>query len=177
MLKFSMNGKYFTGIGSRETPERVCSAMTQISSYLEHEGYTLRSGGADGADLAFERGMIQGHKEIWLPWLKFNKSDSLLLPTSEAFSIAATVHPVWDRLSPAAKKLHARNCHQVLGETLDDPSAFLLCWTPNGKIAGGSATAINLAMRYNVPVFNLATVHDENYIDGVKDFLTIIGEI
>lgn len=169
-----MTKQYYTGIGSRQTEAIVCDAMTEIAMWLDSRSYILRSGGADGADLAFERGAT--NKEIWIPWEKFNRSESTLLPSAEAFDIAATIHPVWNNLSQAAKKLHARNCHQVLGASLDDPSSFLLCWTPNAKATGGSATAINLAMKHKIPVFNFATVTNGSYIDGVKDFLTMIGE-
>ena len=169
-----MNKQYYTGIGSRQADETVCSAMTETAKLLDSCGYTLRSGGADGADLAFEKGAL--NKEIWVPWKGFNSNESNLTPSKEAFDIAKTVHPVWFKLSQAAQKLHARNCHQVLGNDLKTPSLFLLCWTPDGKITGGSATAINLAIRYNIPVFNYATVTDGDYINAVKDFLLIIGE-
>ena len=50
--------KYYAGIGSRETPEDVCGRMTKLASILERKGYTLRSGGAVGADTAFAGGVV-----------------------------------------------------------------------------------------------------------------------
>lgn len=52
---------------------------------------------------------------------------------------------------------HARNCHQVLGANLDSPVDFVLCWTPGGATTGGTATAIKLARKHNIPVINMAT--------------------
>ena len=46
----------YTGIGSRETPHHILTLMTEIANILDNIGYTLRSGGADGADTAFALG-------------------------------------------------------------------------------------------------------------------------
>jgi predicted Rossmann fold nucleotide-binding protein DprA/Smf involved in DNA uptake len=48
--------KYYAGIGSRETPKEICNKMTEIASLLEKQDFVLRSGGANGADSAFEKG-------------------------------------------------------------------------------------------------------------------------
>lgn len=170
--------KYYTGVGSRETPEKVCKYMSCIATSFEQLGYILRSGGAGGADLAFESGVLDpNNKEIWLPWNGFNGSTSNLLPSDQSYKLAQTIHPVWNRLSPAAKSLHARNCNQVLGKDLATPSNFLICWTKNAEIKGGTATAINLALNNNVPVLNLGKWNSiASMYEATKDFLIIIGE-
>jgi hypothetical protein len=148
---------YYTGIGSRKTPPEICELMTKIASLLEEFGYTLRSGGADGADSAFEAGVrSELNKEIYLPWKKFNGSTSKhTKPSPEAFLMASTIHPVWDKLSYGAKALHARNIHQVLGADLNTPSELLICWTDGGGVTGGTATAIKIAKQRNISVWNL----------------------
>ena len=58
----------YAGIGSRETPEGVLLKMEKIAFYLAHRyDATLRSGGAIGADIAFEAGCdsANGKKEIF----------------------------------------------------------------------------------------------------------------
>lgn len=57
--------KIYAGIGSRKTPKKILEQMRNISSFLAKEGYTLRSGGADGADSAFEDGcdLVLGEKK------------------------------------------------------------------------------------------------------------------
>ena len=56
----------FAGIGSRETPPEVLQEMSGITEYLESQGFVLRSGGAKGADKAFERGSRHAtRKEIY----------------------------------------------------------------------------------------------------------------
>ena len=148
--------KYYTGVGSRKTPPDILSLMTRIAKYLHSLGYILRSGAADGADKAFEEG-AGNRKEIFLPWKGFNGSTSELynIPV-DAFVIAKSVHPNWERCDEAVRKLHARNVLQVYGRNLNSCSQFLVCWTRNAKLVGGTATAINLAEQNNIPVFNLA---------------------
>jgi hypothetical protein len=157
--------KTYAGIGSRETPEDVCRFMTRIARWLEARHHlVLRSGGAKGADTAFERGTI-GPKQIFLPWNGFNgrtMQRGLLVANSErAYDIAKKHHPKWYSLSDLSKAMHARNTHQLLGATCEEPSAFVVCWTPDGSIGkttsktGGTGQAIRIAHAYGIPVFNL----------------------
>ena len=155
-----MINNYWTGIGSRSTPGSVCDLMTETATRLEDEGYILRSGGADGADYAFELGVKEyNNKEIYLPWIRFNDNPSSLVVdmNGPAPYFASQIHPAWDNLTRGPKALHARNVHQVLGKYLIEPSKFLICWTEGGKVVGGTATAINLAKCFRIPVFNLGS--------------------
>lgn len=156
----------YTGVGSRETPRDMFDILADYAEALAWAGYTARSGGAEGADTAIEVGADRGRgsKEIFLPWRGFNKnSSSLFGVTPAAMTIASTVHPAWGRLSDAAQKLHGRNVYQILGDNLSAPSEFLICWTKDGlelekersSKSGGTATAVVLACRHKVPVFNL----------------------
>ena len=40
--------KFYSGIGSRETPQDIMELMTSIAAQLARQHWTLRSGGADG---------------------------------------------------------------------------------------------------------------------------------
>lgn len=161
--------KYYTGIGSRETPPDIIGKMIGIGLKLNTLGYTLRSGGAEGADSAFEL-KAGTNKEIYLPWVGFNNNPSkLYYPTNEAFELAKTIHPVWDILTVGGKKLHARNMHQVLGMDLKTPSSFLVCWTKNGTVIGGTASAMKLAKKNNIPIYNLFFLED--YINLTNNIL------
>ena len=146
--------KKYAGIGSRKTPTDVLQTMTQIARELDSIGYTLRSGGAPGADLAFESGSTE--KEIYLPWPNFNANESVLHTVcDESLKMAARYHPAWCKLSQPARKLMARNCYQVLGPSLNEPVKFVVCWTPEGRSVGGTAQAIRIAKDWKIPVFNL----------------------
>src|SRR5277367_3304536 len=133
--------KYYAGIGSRETSQEVKWQIHAIALYLADDGWTLRSGGADGADIAFEYGAGDGLKEIFLPWKGFNNNRSSLYDIPDkAYEISAQHHPRWQYLKAPVKKLMARNAQQVLGKNLDSPVEFVICWTPDGCTKGENRT-------------------------------------
>jgi hypothetical protein len=149
---------FYIGIGSRETPIDIQRIMYRFAQVMAEQGMTLRSGGADGADSAFEQGCdsVQGKKQIYLPWVGFNgRSSQFTKPSNAAYDLASEIHPAWFKCSRGMKALHARNCHQILGMDLNSPSSFVVCWTPGGKLVGGTRTALVLASLNNIPVFNL----------------------
>jgi hypothetical protein len=160
--------KYYTGIGSRSTPMNILNLMTSIAIILETKEYCLRSGGADGADKAFEDGCINAFvktKEIYLPWANFNNNPSPLHHIhTDAYKLAEKYHPAWNRCSEGGKKLHARNVYQILGQDLNTPSEFVICWTSDGKATGGTGQAIRIANDYNIPVYNLYNEKDKTLI-------------
>lgn len=162
--------KYYAGIGSRKTPVNVLEIMTQLATKLEQDGYILRSGGAVGADTAFERGVRDPeNKEIFLPWRGFNGSDSPLCElTREAYDMAKVFHPAWERCSTVARKFHARNCYQVLGPTLTLPSRFIVCWTPNALMTGGTGQALRIAQHHGVEICNMA---DDAVLNRIEEYI------
>lgn len=153
-----MNNKYYyAGIGSRETPKEVLQCFGDIARYLAKNNFILRSGGANGADHWFEKGcdLKNGEKEIYLPWSRFNGSNSnLVLNDLKAYEIAKKFYPYWNNLKDGTKKLQARNSYQVLGYDLNTPSDFIICYTKNGKGQGGTGQAIRIAKYYNIKIFD-----------------------
>lgn len=162
--------KYFTGVGSRETPQDIQDIMEEFAFKLSQDCWVMRSGGAEGADSAFQAGASNTfatfEPEIYMPWYGFNNlytEPGLLFPTKwkniqEAYEIASKIHPNWDACSDGAKTLHSRNIYQVLGHNLATPSKFLICWAKtdkNGDATGGTRTTWMLAKQYNIPCFNL----------------------
>ena len=163
----------YTGIGSRSTPPDVLALMTTLAAELSSNGWTLRSGGAAGADAAFEAGASVLQREIYLPWAAFNGNLSALYTvTEEATRLSLKFHPTPERLSVGVKKLMGRNIYQVLGLDLNAPSDFLVFWTPSDGV-GGTWQAIRIASHYNVPVFNL---RDEGAADQVRNFASSVQE-
>lgn len=167
---------FYAGIGSRQAPIQILALMREFAYHAAHAEWTLRSGGADGADAEFEKGCDDGNgqKEIFLPWKSFNKNPSSLYPaTEDAMKVAAEIHPNWKGLREPARKLVARNMHQIMGKTLKQPVKCVICWTPDGcesykkysRKTGGTGSAIALASLNNIPVFNLA--NDERYFDAI----------
>lgn len=163
--------RYYAGIGARQTPKPYLDLMRDIAAKLALQKMTLRSGGADGADSAFEYGhrvamtaqraeFVQ-EPEIFLPWKGFNRNESSLVARDlpgKAAVIAAAAHPNWRALRPAAKWMHTRNVAQVLGADLETPSEFVICWTPKGSGSGGTGQAIRVAQEYDIPVYDLGAL-------------------
>jgi hypothetical protein len=160
----------YTGVGSRDTPSDILVLMELIARGLSKREYILRSGGALGADSAFERGAVE--KEIYY------KHHS----TPESEAIAALYHPNWGACKPFARSLHGRNSFQVLGATLNDPSDMLICWTPDGCLhhkdrsrrSGGTGTAISIASMYHVHVSNL---RNPDHYDRWFKWVQSVGEV
>ena len=143
--------KFYAGIGSRSTPPLILEYMKSAAILLEEMGYTLRSGGAEGADRAFERGVSNPKNKIIL---RTKHS------TEQAEQLASTIHPMWSACNEYAKKLHGRNCQIILGENLDIPAEFVLCWTLDGIERGGTRTGLVLAKQRGIPTFNLFNADD-----------------
>jgi hypothetical protein len=159
----------FAGIGSRQTPKEIIPIIEELSQQLIQLNFTLRSGGANGADSFWENSYdkFDGNKEIFLPWKNFNNNPSELYEVCPvALKLAEKFHRNWSRLSPAAKKLHGRNCYQVLGKDLKTFSKFIICWTPNAELVGGTAQALRLSQYFNIPVFNLANESHKIKLDN-----------
>ena len=165
-------------------------------------GIILRSGGANGADLIAETAYSDAIKagkasesqvEIFVPWKPFQairgKNNPLhhlhILPTDpvlikQSEKMVRETHPAPNKLSQGAMKLHSRNMNQVFGLDLKSPIDANVCWTEGGIKSGGTASAITLSERNNIPVFNfggdrkLVTddfrqfLKDKN-VQGVKD--------
>ncbi len=141
----------YAGIGSRETPLEILRLMTDIGTFMADRGFMLRSGGARGADSAFEAGVNRSSK----PNLKviYTAQDAQNFESWSAH--AATFHPAWDRCSDFAKLLHARNSAIILGATLNDPVLNVICWTKDGKDSGGTGQALRIARAHCINVWNL----------------------
>lgn len=154
----------YAGIGSRETPEPFCKIMRKIGRTFGSRGMILRSGNARGADESFIRGAMEvgGKMEVYLPCVGFGtikpaQDDDRfvnIIPKG-AFNIAENFHPRWNSLSDFAKRLMARNVLQVLGQDLNSPVDFVVCYTHDGLASGGTGQALRIAESYNIPIFNL----------------------
>jgi hypothetical protein len=137
----------YAGIGSRETPPDVLAYMHDLARSWAEFGVKLRSGGARGADTAFEEGCdeVDGPKEI------FHADDANL----DAMKHAAKFHPNWDACGSYARKLHARNSMIILGRSLNEPVDMVVCWTPKAVKIGGTAQALRIAEHEGIQIVNL----------------------
>lgn len=166
----------YAGIGSRNTPVHIQTKMEDLAEALVAHGYILRSGGAAGADSAFERGCdrAQGTKQIFIPWNGFKprpdtpdirrttNERGVLMPAHpvEAEEISARFWPQshvrWSSLKSSTRALMSRNTCQILGPTLELPAQFVLFWKPTDGRTSGTGHALRIAGAYEVQCVRVA---------------------
>lgn len=164
------NTLLYAGIGSRQTPINIGNDMIDIARRLANNGWTLRSGGADGADTYFVAGVThfdnqvnRPKKEIIIPWNNFNHlkegDPGILLPLDnmkkQYADRARSIEPHYDSCSHYVKNLKERNIAIIEGPEMNQPVKAVICWTPDGLPAGGTALGIRHARMLNIPVFNM----------------------
>lgn len=161
---------FYAGIGSRKTPPEIAQLMTNIARHLASTGWTLRSGGAIGADTAFFDGSGQKH-EIFCVDSYITENNFVYDPDyipQFAHDSVDIYHPVPSALKKNGRNLMARNCLQILGLDGVTPVDFVVCWTPDACkhhedrtiSTGGTGQAISIADTRLIPVFNLANQND-----------------
>lgn len=184
-LKFlGLSSNTYAGIGSRETPLEVMRLMTRTSSFLSERNWILNSGGAGGADTAFENGVIENRAQIFIPWNGFNgrqadgetwilgELDDDALQIAKFFyhtpSVLTKGNPNY---SKSVSALMTRNTYQILGRDLVTPVDFVLTWTPGGLKSGGTAQALKIADHMGIPIFNFWNSTDEDVVNFLKPFI------
>lgn len=162
-----MKKKFYAGIGSRNTPREMLKIMSVIASCMETSGYILRSGGALGADRAFEEGVtFRENKEIFLA------KDALLWAEEEVQKYIPSDRKTYSFYTwkPYIRKLLARNMMQILGKSGDRPVECVACWAPSvnytDSSAGGTSWAIRCALAYDIPVYNF---YDSKQLEAFKE--------
>jgi len=145
--------------------------MRMIGGRIRAAGGWLRSGGAAGADRAFEEG-AQDRCLVYLPWpmkgdeIRFHRltgarcvafDDAPDTAKDAARKSVDQYHPAPERLSFTGRRLHSRNYFQVMGFN-EQPVSAVVCWTPTvgGRPQGGTAQAIRIANSLDIPVYNMA---------------------
>ena len=172
----------YAGIGSRRTPPEILAAMSDIAQTLGDAGIALSTGGADGADTAFETGALRtdGPVTVHAPWPGYNgyrpgrDPDTLIdvvhpnaadVTRGRTYAeLAREHHPYWQRCRPGARALFTRNV-SILDRALDDdggtlPVRAVVAYTPNGlpvgREAGGTGHTLRTAASLGIPCINLS---------------------
>ncbi len=172
----------YAGVGSRATPPEVLAGMSDVARLLGDAGFALSTGGAHGADKAFEAGALRTDAPVTVhaPWPGYNgyrpgrdpESDiDVVHPKSgdavrgrSFLHLARKHHPAWDRCRRGARALFLRNV-SILAGALDDDGAVLpvravIAWNPSGRAhgreAGGTGHTLRVAAGLGIPVVNLS---------------------
>ena len=170
------------GVGSRRTPPDILDAMADIAQTLGDAGIALSTGGADGADKAFETGALRTDAPITVhtPWPGYNGYRPGRDPETDidvvhpnftdttrghAYAdLAREHHPYWKRCGRGARALFVRNVSILAGALDDDggtlPVRAVIAYTPNGlpvgREAGGTGHTLRTAASLDIPFVNLS---------------------
>lgn len=156
--------RYYAGVGSRETPEDIQDLMSRAATYLASRGWVLRSGGAKGADSAFQSGVFYVFDEAFYEHLEIFEPYAKLPEWTKP--VVELLHPAPEKLGDFAWRAHRRNALIVLGLYGNNPVEFALCWTKDGKASGGTGMAIRMAKYFDIPVYNL---HNPNTVEWLEN--------
>lgn len=156
-LALMSENRIYTGIGSRVTPLKFTKLMSNIAEILDSLGFQLRTGDARGADRAFSDS--SKNHEIYGPDMaQYNYSKWC---EAEKIMSEFCFEKSLENMNDAIRRLVVRNTFQILGHSLDKPTAFVVCWTPTpdpfAPGAGGTRYACRLARSLDIPVINLNT--------------------
>ena len=172
----------YAGVGSRRTPPDVLDAMGDIAQALGDAGSALSTGGAHGADKAFETGALRTDAPITVhtPWPGYNgyrpgrhpETDIDIVHPKSTETVAGRTyadlaqehHPHWKRCSRGARALFLRNVSILAGALDDDggtlPVCAVIAYTPNGlpvgREAGGTGHTLRTAASLDIPCVNLS---------------------
>ncbi len=136
---------FYAGIGSRECPPGIIDEMNEFALFANGYDFILRSGGALGADKAFEE--FAAYKQIFRPEHA----------TERDIIFTAQFHDAWHRCNEYVQRLHARNALIVMGHNLDTPVKLMVCWQDPEKARGGTRQGMKIAKYFKIPIFNLHT--------------------
>lgn len=177
--------KLFAGIGSRKTPNDIIKIMEIWARYAVLCEYGVSTGAALGADQAFARGAkkANGLVHLHLPWAKYEQEFIQQMRNAKGITnvyvynpythpkagdSVVYFHPEAQKLKQGPFKLHARN-YNIL--TLPQLVEHIVCWTPEGKITGGTGQALRIAAYAKIPVYNLGNPDTLTaFIDVLKNY-------
>ena len=183
-------------IGSRKLAEsqfkQDANLFYRVTKRCAELGHIIRSGGASGADVIAEEAYFDAinetladptQVEIFVPWNNFQANRGHnnplhhlhIIPSNpvliaQANEMVYNTHPNPNALSQGALKLHSRNMNQVFGLDLNTPIDACICWTEHGIKSGGTASAITLCERNNIPVFNLGSPNKNAMLEQLGNF-------
>ena len=173
----------YAGVGSRNTPPAILDAMRDIAETLGNADYALSTGGAYGADKAFEDGTMRTDAPVTVhaPWSGYNdyyrgrQRDSdidVVVPSplrdlraKSLLERASKHHPAWNRCDRGVRALFIRNVSILRGALSPRSDSWLpvlavLAYTPtglrSGRGAGGTGHTLRVATELNIPVINLS---------------------
>lgn len=181
---------WYTGVGSRRAPLAIVKRCTALAILLQKLGLSLRTGDAAGCDSAFRLGAGGAVRRASAGLVELEAPSGTLShvfkPCDDIGWRLTALRACLDygedfaRRPISHRQLILRDMPQVLGKTGDDPSAFLLYWSPVTHTAmidrgdsrgGGTRYAVRRAHLSDVPCLHLAEKTDEQIMRFARQIL------
>jgi hypothetical protein len=194
----------YTGVGFEKANGEHVDVVSELAYLLGINGFSLRSGGYLGVSSFFESGTseafkspsctgrpfalrkgteVNAVKEIYLAYRGFNNhNDDAIFDYSEthktrmkAFLAKAGIdRAVANADSPFVQRDAMVRMYQLLGFRLNEPSKFMVTWTPDGvhraegvtHNTGPTGISIIMAQHFKIPVLNIG---NEKQLNQVKE--------
>lgn len=186
--------KTYACIGSRETPENIVKLTVKFANILAELGYAIYSGGCPlGMDMGGYRGAYshptsdKSKNRIYSSWegmsgFRHCPDMGIYVPQNhfdnfqQAHDLGLKARGSWNGLGRGGIAHHSRNPYQVLGDDLASPVDFVLTWAPYARkgapyVKGGTATAVQIAVDHNIPIYNLI---DPELEDRIQYFCNVV---
>lgn len=185
--------KRVTVIGSRSTPEHINKLLVTYTNILVELGYAIASGGCPtGPDRSAFIG-VYGHKSkdkskhrIYISWdgmAGLDHNPEIGIYNAQLFenygvakAIASIARSGFHGLGKGGIAHHTRNAYQVLWDDLCSLTDFVVFYAEptgkHGRVKGGTATAVYIAVDHGIPIFNLyypdVLARVEQFVANVK---------
>lgn len=164
-------------IGSRTLNPEQLEICRKLGTWFAQQGHEIHTGNADGADQAFAAGANQIDPRLvhlWLPWPGFNPD--AIVPGNQVqaltelpspvqtwiLEVAEKHHPVWNRITQGAQKLHARNVLIVRGQVpaLQEGKRphvdLVVAWPSSAPGGGGTGQGMRIAQSEGIRLIDLS---------------------
>ncbi len=157
------------GVGAAAAPQSILDDMALIGKTLANRDIVCVSGGTEGPDQHFIRGVASvasGLCNIYLPWYQYGLSGR---PSAcqihvlndqergyeETAKLAESCHSAWETLSDGAKRLMVRHVYIMKN------SDAVIAWADHtAKGYGGTGHLLRVATKLQVPWWDIANDDD-----------------
>lgn len=177
------NPRWYTGVGSRHAPAEIIRRSVALAIALQKLGLSLRTGDAIGCDTAFavgsggrvirtSAGLIE-RETLTGTQVQIFKPTATIGWTVPALRACLDYSEDFMRRPESHRQLLLRNMRQVLGPKGNDPTNFLVYWSPAPHCVcidraksdgGGTRYAVRRAHLSAVPCFHLSEKTDDEIL-------------
>ena len=156
----------------KDTPAEDLDRIKNIARELNDMGWTMRISATNTVLIS-----LDVKKEVILPFSSFDyegkdQDKTAWYPSKHCKLLAKLLSRGWDNIPEKAQSFVVHNWSMMVGRNLNSYPEFFLTWTPDGIVHGSNITRdtgytqthIDIATKYNVPIFNFKNDGDDKRV-------------